>query len=413
MTVEYDDEKKLMTELDNTRRAKDRRGQRHRLASVLWVVLLLIGCNADVQSQEVPPPQEVPPQRPASFDTAAVQQNVTLSRQNAITRAVSAVSPAVVNVNVVEVQRVRDPMASFYDDPFFRQFFRRPQVREREVESVGSGFIISPDGYVVTNDHVAGSATKIDVYMPDGRTMPAELVGTDAATDLALLKVAPEEGLPYLAFDTTSMPIVGEWVIALGNPFGLFEAAEPSVTVGVVSATNRNLQSGRRGRLYRDMIQTDAAINRGNSGGPLVSATGEVIGVNTAIYSESGGSIGIGFAVPAQKAFRIIEELRENGSVDRSYYTGLYLTTITERIAGILELERSMGVLVRDIDPNSPADEAGLQPYDVIVSIDGETINTREDYVARIYDYRPGDGVSVEIVREGRRTALDLRIGRQ
>ena len=350
---------------------------------------------------------------PTYVDTSAVQQGVTLSRQNAITRAVSAVSPAVVNVNVVEVRRVRGPMANFYDDPFFRQFFRRPQVREREVESVGSGFIISPDGYVVTNDHVAGSATKIDVYMPDGRTMPAELVGTDAATDLAVLKVDPEESLPYLAFDTTSTPIVGEWVIALGNPFGLFEAAEPSVTVGVVSATNRNLQSGRRGRLYRDMIQTDAAINRGNSGGPLVSATGEVIGVNTAIYSESGGSIGIGFAVPAQKAFRIIEELRENGAVDRSYYTGLYLTTVTERIAGILDLERSGGVLVRDIDPGSPADEAGLQPYDVIVSIDGETIDTQEDYVARIYDYRPGDVVSVEIIREGNRSLLDLRIGRQ
>lgn len=406
--AEFDDEAIRMKGKTRTTCLKNETEHGLRWVSVFLTVLLLAGCNTDVQSQEVPPPQ-----RPTYVDTASVQQNVTLSRQNAITRAVSAVSPAVVNVNVVEVQRVRDPMASFYDDPFFRQFFRRPQVREREVESVGSGFIISPDGYVVTNDHVAGSATKIDVYMPDGRAMPAELVGTDAATDLALLKVNPEESLPYLAFDTTSTPIVGEWVIALGNPFGLFEAAEPSVTVGVVSATDRNLQSGRRGRLYRDMIQTDAAINRGNSGGPLVSATGEVIGVNTAIYSESGGSIGIGFAVPAQKAFRIIEELRENGSVDRSYYTGLYLTTITDRIAGILELERSGGVLVRDIDPGSPADEAGLQPYDVIVSIDGETITNREDYVARIYDYRPGDMVSVEIIREGTRSSLDLRIGRQ
>lgn len=383
-------------------------GQSVRLVAAFLAMLLLVGCNTDVQSQEVPPPQ-----RPVYVDTSDVRADVTRSRQNAITRAVSAVSPAVVNVNVVEVRRVRDPMASFYDDPFFRQFFRRPQIREREVESVGSGFVISPDGYIVTNDHVAGSATKIDVYMPDGQTMPADLVGTDAATDLALLKVEPAESLPYLAFDTSSAPIVGEWVIALGNPFGLFESAEPSVTVGVVSATDRDLQSGRRGRLYRDMIQTDAAINRGNSGGPLVSATGEVIGVNTAIYSESGGSIGIGFAVPARKAFRIIEELKENGAVDRSYYTGLYLTTVTERIANILELEQSGGVLVRDIDPGSPADDAGLEPYDVIVRIENEPIATRDDYVARIYDFRPGDVVSVQIIREGSTRALDLRIGRQ
>jgi len=379
-----------------------------RLCWVLFVVLTLVGCRTEVQSQEVPPPQ-----RPDVSDTTSVQENVSQSRQNAITRAVSAVSPAVVNVNVVEVRRVRDPMASFYDDPFFRNFFRRPRVREQQVESVGSGFVISPDGYIVTNDHVAGNATEIDVYMPDGRTMPAELVGSDAATDLALLKVEADEALPYLVFDTTAAPIVGEWVIALGNPFGLFESAEPSVTVGVVSATDRNLQSGRQGRLYRDMIQTDAAINRGNSGGPLVSATGEVIGVNTAIYSESGGSIGIGFAVPAQKASRIIDELRENGSVDRSYYTGLYLTTITPRIANILELDQARGVLVRDIDPGSPADDAGIQPYDVILSIDGETIDTRDDYVARIYDYRPGDEIRVRIRRNGVLLTLPLRLGRQ
>jgi serine protease Do len=372
------------------------------------LIFLLLGCNSDVRSQEVPPPQQVAP-----ADTTQVQQEVTRSRQNAITRAVRAVSPAVVNVNVVEVQRVRDPMASFYDDPFFRNFFRRPRVRERQVESVGSGFVISPDGYIVTNDHVAGNARKIDVFMPDGRTMPADLVGSDAATDLALLKVDPEEALPYLAFDTTSAPIVGEWVIALGNPFGLFESAEPSVTVGVVSATDRNLQSGRQGRLYRDMIQTDAAINRGNSGGPLVSATGEVIGVNTAIYSESGGSIGIGFAVPARKAARIIDELRTTGRVDRSYYTGLYLTSLTPRIAGILELDRTRGVLVRDIDPGSPAADAGLQPYDIIIGINGETIDTRDDYVARIYDFRPGDEISFRILRDGDPLTLPMRLGRQ
>ncbi|PEN10360.1 2-alkenal reductase [Longibacter salinarum] len=378
---------------------------------LLWglvMVLLLAGCNSEVQSQEVSPPQ-----RPAVSDTAAINQEIASSRQNAITRAVAAVSPAVVNVNVIEVRRVRDPMASFYDDPFFRNFLRRPRVREQQVESVGSGFIISPDGYVVTNDHVAGNATKIDVFLPDGQTLPAELVGSDAATDLALLKVEPEEALPYLAFDTTSTPIVGEWVIALGNPFGLFESAEPSVTVGVVSAKDRNLQSGRRGRLYRDMIQTDAAINRGNSGGPLVSATGEVIGVNTAIYSESGGSIGIGFAVPARKAFRIIEELRENGRVDRSYYTGLYLTTVTQRIANILELDRARGVLVRDIDPSSPADDAGLQAYDIIIGINGERIDTQDDYVARVYDYRPGDEIQMRVLRDGQTLTLPLRLGRQ
>jgi serine protease Do len=300
-----------------------------------------------------------------------------------------------------------------YSDPFFQRFLRRPPARERRVESIGSGFLISPNGYIVTNDHVAGNATEIDVLFPDGRSMPADLVGSDPPTDLALLKVDPDDALPYLAFDTTAAPIVGEWVIALGNPFGLFEAAEPSVAVGVVSATNRDLQSGRDRRLYRDMIQTDAAINRGNSGGPLVNADGSVIGVNAAIYSESGGSIGIGFAVPARKASRILQELRETGAVDRSYYTGIYGTTVTERIARILGLNRTGGVLVRDLDPGSPADRAGLQPYDVIVAMEGETIDTRDDYVARIYDFRPGDTVRLRLLRKGEPITLSMRIGRQ
>jgi serine protease Do len=185
------------------------------------------------------------------------------------------------------------------------------------------------------------------------------------------------------------------------------------VTVGVVSATERDLSAGRNGRLYRDMIQTDAAINQGNSGGPLVNAMGEVIGVNTAIYTESGGSIGIGFAVPARKAVRILDELRTTGAVDRSYYTGLYVNNVNERVAQALDLDRTSGVLVRDLDPSSPAAEAGIQPYDVIVDIEGESIATRDDYVARIYDFRPGDQVQVRLVRDGEPVTVSLRIGRQ
>ncbi len=382
----------------------------YRTLLLVVATLLISGCDRSVRSQQ----SEAPPQRPAVTDTAQLNAQIDRTRQTAITRAVEAVAPAVVSISVTEVQQVRDPFANFRNDPFFEYFFgRRPHSRARRVESIGSGFVISPDGYIATNDHVAGNATQIEVLFPDGRSAEARLVGADAPSDLALLKVDMDEPLPYLAFDTTSAPLVGEWVIALGNPFGLFEATKPTVTVGVVSATDRDLSAGRNGRLYRDMIQTDAAINKGNSGGPLVNALGQSIGVNTAIISGSGGSIGLGFAVPARKAVRILDELRTTGAVDRSYYTGLYVNTVTERIARALDLERTRGVLVRDLDPNSPAAQAGIQPYDVIVAIGGEPIATREDYVARIYDFRPGDRVRVRLIRDGAPIELTLPIGRQ
>ncbi|ARA94285.1 2-alkenal reductase [Rhodothermaceae bacterium RA] len=383
-----------------------------RAALLFLLTLLCLGCQQPVRSQESlpePPPQRVEP--PAGD----VGDQIQRSRQTAITRAVEVVTPAVVSVNVIEVQRLRyrDPFEGFFNDPVFDYFFgqRRPYYVERPVQSLGSGFIISPDGYLVTNDHVAGNATEITVAFPDGRTLPARLVGTDPATDIALLKIDTDEPLPYLTF-AEDPPIVGEWVIALGNPFGLFEAADPTVTVGVVSATNRDLQSNRQGRIYRDMIQTDAAINRGNSGGPLVNALGEVIGVNTAIYSESGGSIGIGFAVPAAKVRRIVEEVRTNGAVDRSYYTGLYVVNMTDRIARALGMTQRRGLFVRDVDPDSPAAQAGILPYDVILSIEGEAINSSDDYVARIYDFRPGDRVSVRLLRDGEERTVTLQIGR-
>ncbi|WP_245850507.1 S1C family serine protease [Longimonas halophila] len=342
-----------------------------------------------------------------SMPSAAADTTIEASRQNAVTQAVEAATPAVVSIGVRKVQRVRDPFAN---DPFFRHFMQRPQYRE--ARSMGSGFVMSSDGYIVTNEHVVSNARDIKVYFPDGETYAAELVGSDRLTDLALLKIKADR-LPHLTFDTDSEPIPGEWVIALGNPFGLFEAAEPSVTVGVVSASNRNLQSQRDGRLYRNMIQTDAAINRGNSGGPLVNALGEVIGVNTAIYSDSGGSVGIGFAVPAPRAVEILEELRTNGSVDRSHYTGLDLVEVDARIARALGLSEVRGLVVRDTDPGSPADAAGFRAYDVILAVEGTRIDSRDDYAARIFDFRPGDELRFTIERDGTRRTLALTLGRR
>ncbi len=347
---------------------------------------------------------------------AAVNDSITLSRQTAITRAVETATPAIVSINVIELQQVRyrDPFADLFQDPFFGQFFseRQSQIIERRVQNLGSGFLISPDGYIVTNHHVAGNVTKVTVSLTDGKTLDAELIGADKATDLALLKISPDRPLEHLRFSESPEPIVGEWAIALGNPFGLFEAAAPSVTVGVVSAAERDLGS-KDGRIYHDMIQTDAAINRGNSGGPLINALGEVIGVNAAIYSESGGSVGLGFAVPAAKAQRIINELRETGQVDRSYYTGISFVAVTTQIAEALGLEDTRGILIADVDSGSPAEEAGLLPYDLIVALQDEPISNQDDYVARIFDFRPGDLVTYHILRNNRRVQLSLQIGRR
>ncbi len=382
----------------------------HRLALATLAVFAFVGCNQYASSQQEP---SRPPQRVEAPAPGEVNDQIYQSRQTAITRAVQAATPAVVSVNVIEVQQVRyrDPFA----DPWFEYFFgrRRSRVYEQQVQSLGSGFVISPDGYIVTNDHVAGNATKITVAFPDGATLEGRLIGTDPATDIALVKVDPPEPLPYLKFSEETAPLVGEWVIALGNPFGLFEAAEPTVTVGVVSATGRDLESTQDGRIYREMIQTDAAINRGNSGGPLVNALGEVIGVNTAIYSESGGSIGIGFAVPAERVTRIVRELQQQGRVDRSYYTGLRGRDVTPRIAQVLELAEARGILVQDVEPESPAEQAGFRPYDIIVSFEGRPIKNLADFQALLYDYRPGDTVRIGVLREGRDREIPMRLGRQ
>ena len=364
-----------------------------RLALATTVAVLVAGCRQEVQSQ----PQRV--------DAPTAQEEIGRSRETAITRAVRAVEPAVVSISVTGVQRVQDPFWDFFG------FGGQRRAIDQPVQSAGSGFVTSADGYVVTNQHVVGETPQqIRVAFLDGTMREARLVGVDAASDLALLKVEAAEALPYLSFARDAAPIPGEWVIALGNPFGIFEAGEPSVSVGVVSAVNRNLNAEAEGRLYRGMVQTDAAINPGNSGGPLVNALGEVIGVNTVIYSRSGGNQGIGFAIPASRVRQVIDEIRRTGTVQRAGYTGLNLTEVTPRIARVLSLTATTGVFVQSVDANSPAAQAGLQAYDVITKVGTQVLAGGNDYLAALYERRPGDRVAVEYLREGetRRATLTL-----
>jgi serine protease Do len=371
--------------------------------TLIATALLIVGCDREAHSQQSPSPQSV---GAGAFEQ--VEGEITSSRRTAITRAVEAASPAVVSVNVIEVRnvRVRDPFADF--DALFGRRTRPDRVYQQQVQAVGSGFIISPDGYIVTNDHVAGNATKITIAFADGVQLPATLIGSDPETDIALLKVEPEGApLPFLAFEENGDPVVGEWAIALGNPFGLFEASDPSVTVGVVSAVGRDFPA-QGGRTFRDMIQTDAAINSGNSGGPLVDATGRVIGMNTFIYSRSGGSVGLGFAVPAWRIERVVEELRASGTVDRAFYTGLNVQPVSERLAQALGLAEARGLIVRSVDQDSPAERAGFRAYDVVVAVEGNAVTSNDDVMRELVDFRTGDTVRLTVVREGE--AVDLTI---
>lgn len=379
---------------------------RLRLMTLFVAGLLFMGCDQPVKSQDQTSTSSF---RSQSEALPLFEGPIGQGRTTAITRAVEMASPAVVSVNVTQTQQVA---VNLYNDPFYQFYYgrQRSRVMERQVQSMGSGFVISSDGYIVTNDHVAGSASAITIAFPDGTTRPARLVGTDSRTDLTLLKVDTDVPLPHLEFELNSDPIVGEWSIALGNPFGLFEAADPTVTVGVVSATGRDLQP-QNNRYYLDMIQTDAAINKGNSGGPLLNALGRVIGVNTAIFTETGGSVGIGFAVPAKKAVRVLEELRDKGYVDRAYYTGLQGRTLPARWAQTLGIAQAKGIIVQIVDPGSPADDAGFQPYDVIQTFAGNDVDTLEDFAARLYEYRPGDVVEMEVIRSGRLIPLQMELG--
>jgi len=288
-------------------------------------------------------------------------------------------------------------------DKFFHQFMDRngaPDAAPRKIQALGSGFVIDPSGYIVTNNHVVKDADKVSVTLQDNTVLPAKIVGRDAGTDLALLKVESKTPLPYVPLGDSDRARVGDWVLAIGNPFGL----SGTVTAGIVSSRGRDIKSG----LYDDFIQTDAAINKGNSGGPLFNLNGEVVGINTAIYAPSGGSVGIGFSIPSNDARGIIEQLRKTGHVSRGWI-GIRFQDVTQEIADGLGLKPARGALVAGVDAKGPAQKAGLQTGDVIVSLDGKPVDGRA-LPRLVAQLAAGSTVHFGVWRKGKSLDLPLTV---
>lgn len=337
-------------------------------------------------------------------EKSKLNDEITKTRKNILTETVRTVSPAVVGINVTQIQQYQSPFNSFFDDPFFRQFFGNRGTFSQKVKELGSGFIISEDGYIVTNDHVAGNASEVTVTMTNGKHYKAKIVGSDQSTDICLLKIE-EHNLPYISFGNSDEVIIGEWVIALGNPFGLFEINDkPTVTVGVISATGMNLEQINN-RYYLNMLQTDAAINGGNSGGPLVNSLGQVIGMNTLIFTGGNGSqgnIGLGFAIPINKIKRITDELIENGKIDRDFDVGLRIQSLDETIANYYNLNDTRGVIITQVLPRTSAYRSGLNVGDIILQVDDYKINNEQTLIGVFQEFRTGQIITLKLLRDNK-----------
>ncbi len=351
------------------------------------------------------------------YYNASVSDSISNSRENAITRAVSECSPAIVSVNVTEVHKVavRDPFDMFGNDPFFRQFFGyRQRMQEYKVQAIGSGFLISPDGYILTNHHVAGNASKIVITTTDGKKYDAEIIGADRTSDVALLKINGNN-FPYIKLANSDNVIIGEWAIAFGNPFGLFNInSKPTVTVGVIS--NKNINFVQEDRVYKGMIQTDAAISSGNSGGPLVNSLGDVIGINTVIFSTAqsdagAGSIGIGFAIPINRVKEVINILMKNKKINRNFDLGMECRELNEDLARYISSSIKDGVVVYSIKRGSPAEQAGIQPGDIVLEINGQPVKKIDDYAIIVDDAMVGEKLNFTLLRDDKKInkTIDLK----
>lgn len=385
-----------------------------RLIALVFTVLLIASCT---DSQDQKNQTEADNKRNGLFPSPTsrvydenLQDEILSSRQSAITRAVQMASPAVVSINVTGVRS-----SEIMQDPFFNFFWNQEVMQE--YTSLGSGFIISKEGHVLTNEHVVGrNSVRIQVAMSTGETYDATLIGRDEYADLALLKIDSELEFPYVEFGNSDDLMVGEWAIAMGNPFGLFEDGQPSVTVGVISALKRDFRPNPQDpRVYLNMIQTDAAINRGNSGGPLLNSYGEVIGINTFIYTggTSYGFVGLGFAIPSNTVVRILNMLVESGEVRLEYDSGFEWTPNTRGLAMRYNIPTIQGLFVVSVNRDGPAFEAGILPGDLILRLGEEPIYSENHAWALFREYAEGDTMRVELLRDGRRYETEMLLRRK
>ena len=347
-------------------------------------------------------------------DKQALEQSLYEGRRTAVVRAAEKLGPSVVTVSVNQLVQGQGRVVQ---DFFWRWYVPGPRYRQRV--PAGSGVIVDPSGIILTNHHVVAVGSDYQVTLPDGRTLPAVLKGSDPNYDLAVLKVDATD-LPAAEVGSSSDLMVGEWAIAIGNPFGnLLKDPQPTVTVGVVSALHRDVQSddATSEAIYKDLIQTDAAINPGNSGGPLVNSQGQLIGINTLILSRSGGSEGVGFAIPVDTAVRVAREIIQYGQT-RQIWVGTVLETLTPWLAQELRLSDAQGVIVAEVEKGSPAARAGVRGfsgepvrYDIIKKINGEPVTTKEQTYRTFFGSQPGDVFRLSILREdGRTIELPLKV---
>ncbi|KMQ51647.1 HtrA protease/chaperone protein [Chitinispirillum alkaliphilum] len=333
--------------------------------------------------------------------------NLSASRQTAIVKATYEVAPSVVGIVVTQMRRVRRPT---HGEEFFNFFFGHETMpRYRQVESIGSGVVISEDGMILTSYHVVQNAAKLYVNFPDGRRLEGEVIGHDELTDLAVIAVEGNDFKP-VKFGNSDHSLIGEWSIAIGNPFlNFINDAHPTVTVGVISALDRNFAPSE-GVYYQNMIQTDAAINPGNSGGPLVNASGEVIGINAFIYTGSRdvrGSVGMGFAIPINRARKVARELIDFGQ-RRQVWTGISVQDLNRSVALALGHDGLEGVVIVSIQEKSPGAKAGLRPGDIVKRMGNRTIHSHKDIDGFFVDYFVGDAVTMVIIRGGREIEKEI-----
>ncbi len=332
---------------------------------------------------------------------------IEVSRRTAIVTAAERVGAATVSISVSRPDAEGDtPSGSQFFDLFLRGYYP-DRMREHRYET-GSGFIIDPDGYILTNDHVIRGGNDVVVVLRDGREFSGRVLGADPRYDLAVIKVDGED-LPVAPLGDSDDVIIGEWVVAIGNPFGyLLDDPEPTVTAGVVSALHRDVQPRASGAIYKNMIQTDAAINEGNSGGPLVNGRGEVIGINSfALFSSDQAYIGMSFAIPINTARFLVDELIQYGRV-RDIWVGMGLRNLTSSVARALALPDANGAFIATVEPESPADRAGLRPGDVVTAVNGISTDDAQAVWAAFYGARVGDHLSIDAVRKGSPREFDM-----